>query len=50
MSIYRDEEKQSKIYRTEILHISVCRGKESIVTYTERKYYRCQYGETRKGK
>ena len=42
--------KQSKIYRTEILQISTCRNEQSNVQFTESKYYRCQYAETREVK
>ena len=42
--------KQNKIYITEILQMLLCRDEESKVKYTEVKYYRSQYVETRKAK
>ena len=42
--------KQSKIYRTEIMQMPICRDKERKLKYTELKYCRCHYGEAKKAK
>ena len=42
--------KQSKIYATQILQMSICRDEVSKSKYTEMKYCRYQYPETKKAK
>ena len=42
--------KQSEIYRTDILHLSICRDEESKVKSAEPKHCRCQKGKTKKAK
>ena len=42
--------KQSKLYKTEILQMSICRDKEIKVKSTELKYCRCQYTQTKNAK
>ena len=42
--------KHSKIYRTEILQMSICRDEETKVKNTELKHSRCKYEETRRVK
>ena len=41
---------QSKIHRTEIMQMLKRKEEESKVKYTELKYYKSQYVETRKAK
>ena len=47
---YAETGKQTKIYRTKKLHVTLWADKESKVKYTELKYCRCQYAQTRKAK
>ena len=42
--------KQIKVYRTDILQMSICRNEESKVNSTQLKKCKCQYAETRQGK
>ena len=37
--------KQSKIYRTEVLQMLMCRNDQSRLKFTDSKYCRCQYAE-----
>ena len=37
--------KQSKIYRTKLVQMSLCRDEGSKVKYTELKYCKCQYSQ-----
>ena len=42
--------KQIKVYRTDILQMSICRNEESKVKSTQLKKCKCQYAETRQEK
>ena len=42
--------KKNKVYRTEILQMSICRDEESKLKYTELKDCRCQYTESKQAK
>ena len=39
---------KNKLYETEILHMPISADEEKKVKYTELKYSRCQYAETKK--
>ena len=42
--------KQSEIYRTDTLQMSICRDEESKVKSAELKHWRCQYAGMKKAK